>query len=272
MKRYIISKQLREEVQNSKYTIRELNKILGFEIRNILNKNLTIREDHLTQLSSLLKKNFKLKEVKIDYKKNLGERSFTEPIKKPVQSKFLAEFIGIMLGDGNIWNNRIRIAFDKRDTEYIKYVFNLFKRIFGIELKTEIMRDKNATYLHRTNVLVTESLLNFGLKRGDKIKNKIGIPKWIIESKNYSQKCLRGLIDTDGCVYFCKREKRIYIKFTNFNKKLLSGFRSIAKGLGYDFVKAGANNVCLYKKEQIGRFIKEIKPFKYHRGVMGQPG
>ncbi|MFW9972535.1 MAG: hypothetical protein ACFFDF_20280 [Candidatus Odinarchaeota archaeon] len=44
----------------------------------------------------------------------------------------LAEFIGIYLGTGKIFNDRLVISIDKERDNYVNYVSNLIKRIFEI--------------------------------------------------------------------------------------------------------------------------------------------
>jgi len=171
-------------------------------------------------LESYFNRKFRLKRIYIEYGKNLGKFAITKPIKSININRDLAEFIGIMLSDGNIWNTRIRIAFDKRNIKYVNYIFNLFKKLFGIEFKKEINKSTNQLYLYCNNLFAVEKLIEFGLIKGHKIKKRAGIPDWIKENKNYAKRCIKGLIDTDGCIYKCKREKQIYIKFTNFNEKL----------------------------------------------------
>ena len=268
MKRYTINKELIKAIKSNKNSLRKLNKELGFEIRNLSYKNKSISETHMRQLELVLNKKFKLKEIYINYGSNFKKKVFTQTIKRIKHSKNLAEFIGIMLGDGNIWRNRVRIAFDKRNEDYIKYVAKLFENLFGIKLKKEIVENTNQAYLHCTNLFGVEELLNFGLLRGNKIKNNLGIPEWIKQNKNYSKTCVRGLIDTDGCIYKCKREKHIYIKFTNFNQQLLKDFKELTSKLGYSFARANKNNWCLYRKDEVVRFIKDIKPLKFNGAVV----
>jgi len=242
--------------------MKEMSKILGFEVKNIYFKNISIREDHLQKLNSLLKINLNPKEIEFDFIKNLGTDAFTQPIKKVRKSGDLAELIGIMLGDGNMWRTHIKIAFDKRNKKYMDYVEKLFDKVFGIHLRRMIIKKTNQAYLYCYNKLASQKLLDLGLKRGDKIKNNLGVPKWIIKNKNYALRCIRGLIDTDGCIYFSKRDKQIYIKFTNFNKQLLEDFKKLTKIFQYNFAKANKNNWCLYRKLEVARFIKYIKPLK----------
>ena len=170
MKRYLITEGLKRAIRDNNHSMREMSKILGFEIKNIYCKNISIREDHLQKLNSFLKINLNKKEIVFNFTKNLGSHAFTKPIKKVNKSKNLAELIGIMLGDGNMWNTSIRIAFDKRNKRYIDYVERLFNKIFGIHLKRLIISDTNQAYLYCCNKLASQRLLDFGLKRGDKIK------------------------------------------------------------------------------------------------------
>jgi hypothetical protein len=262
MRRYIITKELKEAIKKDKHTIRELTNLLGFDLKCILNKNISISENHWIKLKSFLNLNLDLKKVYFDYGNNLGEGYITISIKKVKITPDLAELIGIMLGDGNIHKNTSKIAFDKRNKKYLKYVEKLFYKIFGIRLKKTIYEKTNQAYLHCNNLYVVEELLKLGLKRGHKIKNQLGIPNWIKENKNYSKKCIRGLIDTDGCIYICKREKQRYVKFTNYNKKLLEDFKEVTKNLGYSFAKANKRNACLYRKVEVVKFIKDIQPLK----------
>jgi hypothetical protein len=135
---------------------------------------MSIREDHLQKLNPLLKINLNLKEIEFDFIKNLGTNAFTEPIKKVNKSEDLAELVGIMLGDGNMWRTHIKIAFDKRNKKYMDYVEKLFDKVFGIHLRTVIIEKTNQAYLYCYNKLASQKLLDFELKRGDKIKNNLG--------------------------------------------------------------------------------------------------
>tara|TARA_Y100000310_G_scaffold343942_1_gene454066 strand:+ start:1713 stop:2522 length:810 start_codon:yes stop_codon:yes gene_type:complete len=268
MKRYKLTNEFKELIRKNPKGINELSKQAEFEVKNIYNKNKTISQDHLEKLSPLLKTKITLKETKINYGRNLGLKAFTQPIKEIKKSNDLAEFIGIMLGDGNLYKNRTKIAFDSRNPEYVDYVFKICEKLFGITFKREDHKDKNCIYLQFNNHIFTDELIKLGLKRGNKLKNQLGIPEWIKENKEFSRACIRGLIDTDGCIYKCKREKQTYIKFTNYNKKLLEDFKEVTKNLGYSFAKANKQNACLYRKDEVASFIKDIKPLKSIFGVV----
>ena len=268
MKRFIISQELRDKIKEYG-TLNQIESKINFRIRNIYYKNYSIRWDHLSQLKKILDiSSLKLEEIKFDHIKNLGKYGGKiQNVNFPEKSGDLAEFIGIMLGDGSIYKNSVRVSFDKRHKDYIQYVFDLFSSIFGLKVKKYASKTSNSFNLYAYNKSLTEILLALGLKRGNKKKNQIGIPKWIKDNKEYSKRCIKGLIDTDGCIYFCKREKRKYIKFTNFNKKLMDDFKEITKNLGYSFAKSTQTSTVLYRKKEVVKFIKEIKPLKSIMGL-----
>ncbi|MEK6848575.1 MAG: LAGLIDADG family homing endonuclease, partial [Nanoarchaeota archaeon] len=272
MKRYEITPEFILKIKNSGYKFDYISDKLGFEIRNILYRNMTLREDYLSKLGLLLKTNFKLKEKTLDYGKNLGENYFTKDIYPIKEGENLSEFIGIMLGDGNMYKNQVKIFFNKKDKEYIDYVKDLAKRLIGLILKELPAKNSNGLMLYCCNKYLADKLIEFGLKRGSKIKNQISIPIWIKDNPIYSKKCIKGLIDTDGCLIFCKRDKQLHINFSNHNPQLLNDFKEIAKSVGYNFTKANKWNTRLYRRAEVARFINDIKPFKSMNGAVVQFG
>lgn len=272
MKRYLISKNLRKIIRNNKFGVNNLAKLIGFNVKHLYRVNLSISESQLSKLKEILNIKIKLREFRQDYAKNLGKYAYTQPINKVKQGGDLAEFIGIVLGDGYFHKYGVKIAFDKRNKFYIEHVYNLAKKLFGINLKRSYIKDKNVAYLYCYNGNIVRVLLKYGLLMGDKMKNQTGVPEWIKDNSNYSKRCIKGLIDTDGCIYICKREKQRYIKFTNYNNRLRNDFLLLVKGLGYNFAKANSKNFCLYRKDEVIRFINDIKPVKAITGVVVQSG
>lgn len=124
-------------------------------------------------------------------------------IKKPTRSDALAEFVGIMLGDGGISNYQIVVtlhAFD--DREYGDFVTKLIAQLFEVPVRMRrSKRDKAIDYIVSRVELVRFCTEAIGLKKGNKIKQQIDIPEWIKRNDMHSVACLRGLVDTDGCVF-----------------------------------------------------------------------
>ncbi len=269
MKRYKINNKLIKIITNSKYSLNELNKLCKFNIKNIYYYNQSINEEYLDRLTKILridKEILNLKKFNFDYSKNFGHYSYGGPFKfNGVSTKF-AEFIGIMLGDGNIHKNQLSIVIDSRDYLLKKHIKNLFKYLFSLDLHEYKPKYTNAIKLYKNNKKMISLLIRYGLKRGNKIKNNICIPNWIKAKGSYIRACLRGLILTDGCLYYCKRDKKFYIKFTNHSFTLLEDFKYVAKKIGFNFVKANRYNVALYRKNLVVSFINEIKLHNLYSG------
>jgi|APSaa5957512622_1039677.scaffolds.fasta_scaffold33538_1 hypothetical protein len=157
----------------------------------------------------------------------------TKKIKTPPMSEALAEFIGIHLGDGSMTKHFIRISGDYRyDIPYFEYISNLVKKLFGIEV--QILKDPRPINTGLVLIRSKEicSLLNkrYNIPFGNKILNGAKIPSEIMEDKELSLACLRGLIDTDGTVSRRgTKGKQFCVEFRAHNKILLSQVNEITK-------------------------------------------
>jgi len=185
----------------------------------------------------------------------------TKKINFPKLNEELAEFIGIYLGDGTLTKYFLRISGDYRyDLPYFNYIYNLVFRLFGI--KPKIIKDKrpiNTCYLLIGSKKIC-SLLNktYGLKFGDKIRNKNHIPKKILMDDKLSIACLRGLVDTDGSVSRRGRNgSQFCVQFTNHNPLLLKQVYMIGKKFNI-FTYFTGNEVGTNKWENILKYFEKI--------------
>ena len=118
----------------------------------------------------------------------------------------LAEIIGIMLGDGCLFkakkgNNTYStiITSGKNERHWINYVKNRFENYFNQSFKIVEIKYGIQARNYRGNV--AKHLIDAGLHHGNKINNKVEIPQWIFQKKEFLLKAVQGLFDTDGCVY-----------------------------------------------------------------------
>ena len=187
---------------------------------------------------------------------------------KPKKSKQLAELIGIILGDGNLyWNNAqgvyaVRIAGDiEKEKEYHIHVIKpLIDSIFNINSKIEVRR--NGRYVSEYGREIILRLEELGLKRGNKKENNVGIPQWVKEDNLYLTACIRGLIDTDGSVFRMSRKdpNLARIGFKNKSRKLLSDTRSGFIRLGFSPSKIFEDDhFFISKKTEIEKYMNEIR-------------
>lgn len=167
---------------------------------------------------------------------------FNKPlsIKKPCKSAELAEFVGIVMGDGGISKYQLTITLNfKDDKEYIKFVVKLIKKLFNV--KPSIYhnpKDSVDDIVVSRIELIKFCMEKLGLKKGNKMKQQIDIPEWIKNNKKFQTACVRGLVDTDGSV-FTHRYKvngKMYnykkMAFTSRSKPLVSSVYDIFKSIG----------------------------------------
>ena len=186
----------------------------------------------------------------------------------------LAEIIGIMLGDGGLYLDRLNkyqltVALNKNEEEYLYYVKRMFENYF--RLYSFCISELSYEYLLRNNsVFVGEQLIKKGLKSGNKINNGSDVPEWISSNRKFALRCLRGLFDTDGSIYR-KYGSYAQIQIKLASKQLILSTHNLFLILGYhptkiqQEVRKGkiAWKFYLSRQKQIERFFREIKPANY---------
>lgn len=190
--------------------------------------------------------------------------------KFPKKSVFLAEFVGITLGDGGITDQQIKITLNSEaDKQYILYVKRLITKLFGYEPSMFIYKHFKAVNLYFGGINLIEYLRNLGLKVGNKVKLQVDVPDWIKNNANFSKFCLRGLMDTDGGIfahnYSVGGKKYSYLKlnFSNMSQPLRRFvFRTLAKN-GFSPKYAGVKHVWLYSATETQRYLQVIGSSNY---------
>ncbi len=186
-------------------------------------------------------------------------------IHRPRKDKKLAEFVGIMLGDGGIAKNHITITLSNKEWNYIEYIKSLIYQLFEVESK--VYKKKNAEaveiVVHRKELVAF--CQEIGLVQGSKIKQQVDIPEWILVNKVFSIECVKGLIDTDGCfyvnTYYVHGKKYTYLKiaFTNSSIPLIKSVAKILKNAGYLVqVNRQLKDVRIVDSSSVERYIQKI--------------
>lgn len=163
-----------------------------------------------------------------------------KPVRTPRRDQRLAEFVGIMIGDGGMTSGQVTITLNSvDDAEYCLYVVSLLEDLFHV--KPSIYKKKGANA--NTIVISRKELVAYceslGLKIGNKIKQGVDIPAWIKQDSTLLKSCVRGLIDTDGSVfthhYRVKKNTYCYKKlsFSNHAQDVLMSVLEYLKSLGF---------------------------------------
>jgi len=121
----------------------------------------------------------------------------------------MAEFCGILLGDGNLWTNgrkyEVTITGSPKDRGYMNYILRYttkklgqkaYYRIRGRGLRISIYSKKMFKFL------TTDAKIESGMK-----KAMSGTPQWIFSSKRFSRAFIRGVFDTDGSIFTSRKKE-----------------------------------------------------------------
>ena len=205
----------------------------------------------------------------------------------------LAELIGIILGDGNLYYNETQHKYFLRissntdeEVEYRRYTFNLMEKLFGISPRIVDKRDRKGTDLIIQNREIIDQLIITGLKTGNKVKNQVYVPFWILEKEEYIIVCLRGLFDTDGSIYVRNTQKTFGLNFKNGSLLLVKNFKEMCESLSIKTQKIPkpksyknpdteeifyAYQITIENKSDISKFLNIIKPEKWinHLSTLG---
>jgi len=187
----------------------------------------------------------------------------------PPKSARLAELVGIVLGDGQITNLQVNVSNNaEKEQEYGHFIAGLFKELFGLDATIGKAR-KNCSKVIVSSVALVEYLESIGLKRGDKLASGVGVPEWIFASEATMRACVRGLMDTDGCIFLRRqrshgRERRyLELHFSSHSPALREGMTHMLQALGFT-PRPGRKNVTLYRQREVHRYFEKIGSSNAH--------
>ncbi len=199
---------------------------------------------------------------------------YTNPITKPVESEDLAEFIGIMLGDGGLTHFQCSIYLNSdTDREFADYVKDLINRLFKIVPKIYKHKKEKVLRVSVSGVNLIEYLTSKGLSLGNKVHLQAGVPSWIKSKSEYINACIRGLIDTDGCFtlhkYKVNGKEYCYPKicFSNRSEPLLGFVYNELKGLGLNPKRTFKYGVWLHNQNEVKRYLQVIGTRNYKPAI-----
>ncbi|MEK7521662.1 MAG: LAGLIDADG family homing endonuclease [Patescibacteria group bacterium] len=193
--------------------------------------------------------------VPVQRSKKLGYNNVRQDILIPKESVDLAEFVGIMLGDGHLSPTQVTVTLGNKEGMYVEYVTQLINKLFGVRPKWLFSQEGYCTvYLGSTKLV--RWFLRMGLV-SNKVRSQVDIPRWVFKDEQYLRASIRGLFDTDGSIYRLKNGS-IQINLRNFSLKLLNSAREILIQLGFHPSEMTVGSIYLTRKQDICKFITEI--------------
>jgi len=184
--------------------------------------------------------------------------------------KYLAEFVGILLGDGsiNVYNKnlpyyRLKISLNSaKDKLYSEYISKLILLLFNEKPFIKKRKNENTldVLIFKRNII--NSLLKLGLEKSPKWNRAI-IPAQFLDAK-LSKYVLRGYFDTDGCIAITNNNGITYprIEMKICPSPMQNQFIEILSSLKFKFgsynIGKGKVRIQINGKEQLRKWYYEV--------------
>jgi|SRR3989344_318191 len=248
--------------------IKNYSKLTWGKIAKILKVNKSMVFQYLRETSRIpfnrlislcTKINFDLKHLEYLQLIELNKNNEKE-ILKPKLDEELAEFLGAMAGDGNIYgkNSGITITCNAIvDYNYVTEIIkNKFQNLFGLKPSISSFGNRIQCRVYSKNMAIfLNKKLEFPIGRR---KNRTYIPSKIINNKKFKIAYLRGLFDTDGSPHR-KRENSGVVEYISCSPAFLTQIKEALRSLDFTACLSG-KSVYIYDQKQVDTFFKLIKP------------
>jgi hypothetical protein len=194
-------------------------------------------------------------------------KSHRKVIRYPPDGIELAELMGMIFGDGGITDTQIKIHLNANsDRSYSVYVAKLLEKLFRTNVYVMYRQAKNTLVL----ICSSTNMVNFieckGAVRGNKMAHQAHIPGWLLANTSYARAFVRGLVDTDGCLYIHKHTvlghdyRNIGFCFTNY---VLPVINSMAEILRASDIKPHITDknrrIYLYSARSVVKYLSVFK-------------
>jgi intein/homing endonuclease len=183
-------------------------------------------------------------------------------INLPNKNEDLAEFIGILTGDGYIGQYKltgrivssIEISGNKlKDYDYMKnFVTPLLKKLFNLDPHFYPRNDQNTLRLIIYSKSLVGSINKLGFPMGN--KGNISPPKWILDNDLLFKRYIRGFFDTDGCFLLKNKEGKKYpvANMASKSRPLLESIKTFLSKFGISsYLGKRTAKDLRFKKESI---------------------
>lgn len=186
-------------------------------------------------------------------------------IKTPRKTGAFAEFIGIVIGDGHVDRYQVSISTNSEtDIAHAEYISNLAQKLFGIPVTMNTRSSSLAIVVLVSSKAVCELLVRQGIPRGSKQRLGVAFPGWITSSPILTNSCIKGLFDTDGCVFQDKHQIRgksyqsIGIAFANNEPNVLDFFYKALISLGLHPTQTSKHRVFLRRSRDVEAYFRIV--------------
>ena len=178
----------------------------------------------------------------------------------PLNSKKLAEFCGILLGDGCIYTHNKTVCISGHkvyDRPFLEiHVAKLIYELFGLRPVFYYRKNRNALDCIVHCKKIGDFLSKYLPVVGNKKLVKATIPKYYFQNKELLKACLRGLCDTDGS--FCPHpHTKVMFNLTIKNPHLFRSAKKAFAKVGFP-IRSSDPSLYFYGEKFVDLFLREI--------------
>lgn len=171
----------------------------------------------------------------------------------------LAEYIGVILGDGNISKfprtERLILTGNSNNQGFIKRYAEITQTLFHKKPCVSKLNSSNATRIAFYQKEISNRL---GIPCGSRKNLDYTVPKWILKKDGYLVAFLKGLFEAEGSLSIHLPTCTYNFQFRNNNKSLLSAVKDGLIHLGYH-PEVRTNSTRLRKRGEVEKFRNLIK-------------
>ncbi len=198
---------------------------------------------------------------------NPGALAVLKTIRRPPHSPLLAEFVGVMIGDGGVRSRyQVAISYNRQvEARYALWLQRVIKQLFGLESGQFVKRGTwGADIVVSSRMLVDYLREVAGLSPGNKLRNGLDVPMWVWSRRSYQVAVLRGLMDTDGGAYPHRYQVNgkwyTYPKlcFYSGSESLRRSVRKLFSQLGFHPRLAKSGKIFIDRSVDVRRFYEVI--------------
>lgn len=175
------------------------------------------------------------------------------------RNKALAFLIGLILGDGNIYQYQrtqgLKITLGTDKPKLWQHVSKLMTKVFKKEPGLYFPKTSASVYLNLYQKNLDQRLQ---IPPGPKKKLNLKFPKWVWQKKQFIIATLKGLFEAEGSLSIHKKSYTYNLSFSNYNKGLLDAVEKALKLLNFH-PERRVNAIRLRRKNEVERFIELIK-------------
>jgi hypothetical protein len=181
-------------------------------------------------------------------------------------NKEIAEFVGILLGDGSIdtkYQNRVQITLNKAETVYASYIMELVRRNFKVKPLLRFRKSEQALDIKIFNKEFVGFLTNtLGLVPAPK-RGRAVVPDAFME-ENLARYVLRGYFDTDGSVVITNNNGTLYprLEMKVCPSPMCASFVKILKTFGFRFgayrITNGETRIQMNGQSQLQKWVNIV--------------